>query len=353
MTACCKPIAAFVQSSLVIAMLRFCLTWSALVFIGDACRAEDPIEPPDGVEAATASDQVSDGPLLGSAEANTPARLDDAATSASQPLTPRPLFCCRPTHSAKPDVGADRQVHPTLAALADAVRPRRTTKPSAPRPSAMSLPSVRTPDSFETQDSPVERCSEPEPLRHESLETHEQIATPASETAQPQATEPRMAEPRATELETPKPEQPVETRRAAAKAAPRVIANPWAQRSAAKAPIEPISLPATPAAQTPRPVVEKKQTVERPTAPPALSPAEQQIEQHAWRSSEPRSVRLARFHGSEPGQTAGASPAPVANRAAAPRQVEDSAAENPLREGEAVRVSPGGAWSNASANPLR
>lgn len=295
-----------------IVILRLCLTWLLLATGSRACQAAEPVERPGRAEANMAGAGKSEGPLLGSAEANTPARLDAAATSASQPLSPRPLFCCRPEHSAQPDAGGG-QVHPTLAALAEAIRPRRAPKPIARQPRAMpsQLPPSQAADTFdESQSSPVESYAEPEPLRHESPELHEEMPTPAAE------------------------------------AAPRVIANPWMTKTPAKASIAARALAAGPAAQTPRPAAEKKQSIERPAAPPA--------EQRGWRSSEPRSVSLTRYHPAEPPRAARGSLAPIAERpAASPVLAENSAAENPLRGSETVRVSRSGDWSSASANPLR
>lgn len=64
-------------------------------------------------------------------DANTPARLTPEEPAATRPSSPRPLTCCNP-NIPRPGHG----IHPTLAALAEAVRPRHQpgSTSSAPVP---------------------------------------------------------------------------------------------------------------------------------------------------------------------------------------------------------------------------
>ncbi|HEV7226179.1 MAG TPA: hypothetical protein VGN42_25960 [Pirellulales bacterium] len=87
---------------------------------GSPCRAEGPRALP-----AAQGDRLSRiaepaMPLFIESDANTPARLSPAERPSAPPASRRPLMCCRPTQAAAP-----RNIHPTLAALADAVKPRR------------------------------------------------------------------------------------------------------------------------------------------------------------------------------------------------------------------------------------
>lgn len=86
---------------------------------GDDCRAEGPRPLPEVVNNGVSRAIEPATPLFIESDANTPARLVPVEGPSAPPATRLPLMCCRPTHTAAP-----RNIHPTLAALAEAVKPR-------------------------------------------------------------------------------------------------------------------------------------------------------------------------------------------------------------------------------------
>lgn len=264
-------------------------------------------EPADGALPA--------GPLLKAAEANTPARLDDEATNASQPISPRPMMCCRPAPSAAQDARSGARVHPTLAALAEAVRSRRKASyvPAVEpdRPPVAPVVSEAT-GTAAKPNTPASKIPEPEPLRNDSLEIRSPLAAPAER--QPQRQPDLQPEPKAH-------------------SAPLTIANPWAARLAPVAPKEPTAPPA-------------REEVKEPMATPKRQP-------NAWKSAESRDVRLARYHRAEAQPTANFLPKPPAAKTPSPPPSPELLIEdNPLRDTEA-QGSIRGSWSSATPNPLR
>lgn len=279
-----------------------------------ACEAAEPGLLPELETTEPTDGAVTAGPLLNAAEANTPARLDDEATNASQPISPRPLMCCRPAPAATQDARTGAQVHPTLAALAEAVRPRRKASPTPMaepdrQPVAPGVTeTTQVTDTAAEPIAPVSEISEPEPLRNDSIEIRSPLAAPADRQLESQ----------------PEPDK---------KTAPLTIANPWAARLAPVAPKE----QAAPLA---------REEVKKPIAEPTH-------QQRTWRSAEPRDVRLARYQRAEAQPTTEFLPKPPAATPPAHPPVEKFSIENnPLRDTAAYR-SAGGSWSTASPNPLR
>lgn len=279
-----------------------------------ACKAAEPGLLPKLETSERSDGAVIAGPLLKAAEANTPARLDDEAASASQPISPRPLMCCRPAPSAAQNARSGAQVHPTLAALAEAVRPRRKSSPAPMAEPARQPVAPQVTEATEPAAEPIAPASEnsePQPLRNDSLEFRSPLAAPAEPQVEPQ----------------PKPD---------GHSPPLTITNPWAARLAPVAPKE----------QAPPPA---REAVKEPIAEPTR-------QQRAWKSAEPKPVRLARYHRPEAqGQaTVSLSPAPVDRAVDAERILpEVSTDENPLRGRDASRNPRPGAWSSAVGNPLR
>ena len=321
-----------------------------------ACQADENAGLSESAESAEASDTDADASMVVVSDANTPARLEPAETAASQPISPRPLMCCRPSHPATPVRRADPKVHPTLAALAEAVRPRQASHTDAARSTAAPAPARRM-QSAQRQSWPVS------------------LNGPAAELLQPQPL-PNDSRP------TPAPIGPPVERRVAAENKPLTISNPWAAAKivAEQEPAAQAHSAQEPASQqdsvhnamhedavqehaahqdTARAEARAPGAVEPPRslAPPSASdaPAFRSAEASVWRSRDPETVRLARYHRPEAQATARISPASEIEKAPAPKRFieERTAGENPLRNRDAASQSRTGVWSSAIANPLR
>jgi len=109
---------------------------------GDDCRAEGPRPLPEVVNNGVSRAIEPATPLFIESDANTPARLAPVEGPSAPPATRLPLMCCRPTHTAAP-----RNIHPTLAALAEAVKPRHHT--AAGRPAMSHDPDSEGPAAIE------------------------------------------------------------------------------------------------------------------------------------------------------------------------------------------------------------
>lgn len=295
-----------------------------------ACQAGEDAVLGENTEIATASDADSDGSMAVVSDANTPARLEPAETAASQPLSQRPLMCCRPSHPATPVRHVDSKVHPTLAALAEAVRPRRASYTDSASSSAAPASARRTQSApqqswgIAPKNLPGAEFSQPKPLPSEAVGSPAPIAAPS---------EPRDA----------------------IRAKPKTIKNPWAapQDDLMPRSIEaPQSTEATRDTEAPRDI-EAPKTVEPLTS--FATPAYPAGESDAWRSRDPQAVRLARYHRAEAQAAARVSRSPeIEVSPAQERIIEGSLTdENPLRGRDAAPASRTGVWSSASANPLR
>lgn len=333
-----------------------------------ACQADENAGLSESADSAEASDTDADASMVVVSDANTPARLEPAETAASQPISPRPLMCCRPSHPAMPVRRADPKVHPTLAALAEAVRPRQASPIDAARSTAAPAPAGRM-QSAQRKSWPVSLngpVSRNKPVSRNMS---------AAEFLQPQPL-PNDSRP------TPAPIGPPADRRAAAENKPLTISNPWA---AAKIVAEQEPAAQAHSAQEPasqqdsvhnamhedavqeraahqdaaRAEARAPGAVEPPRslAPPSASdaPAFRSAEASVWRSRDPETVRLARYHRPEAQATARISPASEIEKTPAPKRFieERPAGENPLRNRDAASQSRTGVWSSAIANPLR
>ncbi|HVX59416.1 MAG TPA: hypothetical protein VHC19_02405 [Pirellulales bacterium] len=321
-------------STLALVISLTCLAGS-LNLGAPACWAAEPGLLPELETTEPADDALPAGPLLKAAEANTPARLDDGATGASQPISSRPLMCCRPAPSAAQGAQTGAQVHPTLAALAEAVRPRRGASRAPTKESAQQQVA---PDATETaieSSASASEVSEPEPLHNDSFEAPSPITAPAAPPAKPDEKRAPLT------VANPWAEKRAPltvSNRWAEKSAPLTVANPWAARLAPGA----IKEQAPPPANEP---------VAEPTVEPVAEPTSQQ---RAWRSADPRPVRLARYHRPEARAAASISPAAVDRKPDAVRNLPAvSADENPLRGRETSSGPRAGVWSSAADNPLR
>lgn len=370
----CRKRFALNRRLLGIALLATSIAWHAATR-GASCQAGEPGLLPALEKPETAEGPLSDGPLLKAAEANTPARLDEEATSASQPISPRPLMCCRPAPQAARGARGAEPVHPTLAALAEAVRPRRGATHLPPPEAAPQSPAPEM--GLEPAAAPLGETSPPEPLRNDELALPGAIE-PTSNMGPPPRVKPFTPDESAAQLGPP----PAESRREIVpKVPPLTIANPWAARAPAATFSPPVDESADepademndepvddsvdnrfvkPESESPEePVVEttREQTVKPANAPPV------------WRSTDARSVHLTRYHRPETPPPAGVSQAPAAPRSAPPpasisltpaanrsaspppAAAEISIDKNPLRTGRARSTPAGGVWS--SSNPLR
>lgn len=328
MTGCCESIG-LKPCALTAAMALACLAgFSDLP--NTACKAAEPGLLPELETTEPADDALPAGPLLKAAEANTPARLDDEATGASRPISSRPLMCCRPAPPAAQGAQPRGEVHPTLAALAEAVRPRRGASRAPTKESAQQQVAQDATETAIEPSASAREVSEPEPLRNDSFEAPSPITAPAAPPAKPDE-----------------------------KRAPLTVANPWAEKSAPLTVANPWAArlaPGTIKEQAPPPANEPvPEPSSEPTAEPIAEPiAEPTSQQRAWRSADPRPVRLARYHRPEARAAATISPAAVDRKSDAERILPDvSADENPLRGREASSGPRAGVWSSAAGNPLR
>jgi len=332
------------------AVLAVCLGLPPSLGWCAACQADEYAGLRENTEIAQAREAEPAGPMVVVSDANTPARLESAEIAASQPLSPRPLMCCRPSQQAAPGRQANSTLHPTLTALAEAVRPRRAENLNAARISAPTASTWRTRQRL-SGNSPwggLPRPSGPKDGLGRPPHGRETRVTWSIRTASQARGQNSFIEPNSRAGEFSQPEPLPEPLPNDSLQAPAPIATPAEQHDDAKAEPLTISNPWTaPKDAEARRITEEPRIVE--------TPAPHAVEQHAWRSRDPQAVRLARYHRPEAQATARISRAPAAEKPPAQERFieETSSGENPLRSSDTESANRTGVWSSSSANPLR